>query len=93
MSDYKGTDNVHSLSMKDRKTLTIEGIEDVESFNEEIVTLITVMGVLIITGENFKINKLHIEHGKIDIEGDIEGINYSPRERKAKEGFFKRIFK
>ena len=38
----------HNLIMEDRKTLTLTGISDVDSFDEQTVVLITDIGELII---------------------------------------------
>ena len=45
----------HNLIMEDRKTLTLTGISDVDSFDEQTVVLITDIGELIIKGDSLQI--------------------------------------
>ena len=52
------TEGIHNVIMEGRRKLSISGVSDVESFNEEEVVLSTNMGLLIIEGENLHINKL-----------------------------------
>ena len=46
----------HNLIMEDRKTLTLTGISDVDSFDEQTVVLITDIGELIIKGDSLQKN-------------------------------------
>ena len=45
---YKKTELPHSLSLQDRRKLTVSGVEDVESFDENAVVLQTCGGLLIL---------------------------------------------
>ena len=40
----------HSLTLTDRKRLSLTGIEDVDCFNEQIVVLRTPLGTLSVAG-------------------------------------------
>ena len=51
----------HNLIMEDRKTLTLTGISDVDSFDEQTVVLITDIGELIIKGDSLQIKGFSVE--------------------------------
>jgi hypothetical protein len=50
--------------------------------------------MLIVRGEDIRINKLNIDNSELNIEGDIYCLEYSDRESsRSKGGFFGRMFK
>jgi sporulation protein YabP len=74
--------------------MSVAGVIDVESFNEEIVIADTEMGVLIIRGKDLHINKLSLDNSELLIEGDICGCEYNDRATgKQGGGFFGKLFK
>ena len=75
----------HSITLKDRSSLHISGIEHIYSFNDKKVELRTSAGEMVIEGEN-------LDMGKLTVEGTINSIVYS-KERKPQESFIKRLFK
>lgn len=84
----------HKVVIEDRGKLTISAVDDVESFDEEKVVVITNMGTMTVTGANFRINRLNVDDGNLVIEGDIDEIEYSDTMRNEKGGsFLGRLFK
>lgn len=81
----------HSLILKDRAALTVTGVVDVDSFNEQTVIAYTDLGELTITGSNLHINKVNLDTGDLSLEGNISGLNYS--ENKKEKNFFSKLFK
>lgn len=93
MPEDKKTKKMHNLIMENRAQLTVSGVEDVDSFDEEQVVLFTDYGELTIKGDNLHINKLSIENGEVSVEGDIFALTYSDTEPAAGSGFLSRLFK
>ncbi len=87
------TDTVHNLILENRKKLSVSGVEDVESFNEEEIVLHTEMGVLVVRGEDLHINKLSVEVGEVIIEGSVSGVEYMEGGRGKGGSFLSRMFK
>lgn len=79
------------LIIEDRKKLVIDGIINVDSFNENFMELSSNLGRIEIEGNNLKIEELRQDDGKIYICGQIDGIFY--RENKPLKGFWSRFFK
>lgn len=82
----------HNIILENRKMLTISGVSDIDSFDEQMVTLFTDLGDLEVRGANLHINKLSIETGEVSIEGDIAALLYSDNIKTA-GSFFSKIFK
>ena len=77
-----------SLSIINRNTLSISGINEVVSSSETQLYLKVHDTGLVISGQNIHINKIDIESGVLDATGDFDSIKY------GKSGnIFKRIFK
>ncbi|NMA34466.1 MAG: sporulation protein YabP [Clostridiaceae bacterium] len=86
---------VQNIIMENRQKLSVSGVIDVESFNDECVVADTELGILVIKGIDLRINKLDIDSSELGIEGDIISLEYSDKEgaRNRGGGFFARIFR
>ena len=94
MSSSKDTSIIQNIILENREKLTISGVLDVLSFDDQIVILETELGLLSIKGENLKINKLSINTGDVIVEGDIINLGYSEKDIDRKNGsIFGKIFK
>lgn len=84
---------LHNLIVENREKISISGVEDVESFDEENMLIHTEMGLLSLKGANLHINKFNVESGELVIEGDIDEIVYSDGDGYGKKGgFFSKMF-
>lgn len=83
----------HNLIIEDRKKINISGVEEVESFDDESVVLITTLGELTVRGSDIKIGKLSTESGDLSITGNIRAISYNDTDGDSDRGFFSRIFR
>lgn len=79
----------HALNLTDRKRLSLSGVEDVEAFDEETVTLSTVLGALTIRGSGLKISRLSLDGGELTVEGRIDALDYAGE--KERRGFLGRL--
>lgn len=92
MAEERKIKTPHTLILEDRGLLTVSGVEDIDSFDEETVVLFTNMGELVIKGENLHINKLNVDTGELNVDGKIHTIIYKDDEPRQK-GFFSKLFK
>jgi sporulation protein YabP len=81
---------VQSLLLENKEILHVTGVETVDNFNDETVTLITNKGKLTIKGQKLNISKLNVDEGKLIVKGIM---TYSEYENKEKVSLVKRIFK
>lgn len=79
----------HHVVIDGRRRLTISGVEEVESFDENSVICSTSKGVLVVKGSELHIDKLSIEGGELNVEGTIDALEY---EEPSKPGFWSRMF-
>ncbi len=83
----------HNIIMENRKKLTISGVRDIDSFNEQLIEAVTEMGALSIKGEGLHINKLNKDSKEISIEGRITSLIYCEPKHKSSGTLFKGLFK
>ncbi len=85
---------IHSVKIDNRKQITVTAVDDVESFDEEKVVILTEMGTMTITGADFRISRLNVDDGQLIIDGEVDEIQYSDTVREENSrGFFGRLFK
>lgn len=82
----------HNLILQDRKSLSVSGVSDVDSFDEQTVVMYTNMGELTVKGYNLHINKLNVETGDVVLEGNIYCLSYTDDSPKSKS-VLSRLFK
>lgn len=85
---------IQNLILENRGKLSISGVLDVLSFDDQVVIVETELGLLTIKGENLRINKLSIDTSEVIVEGDISYMAYSNKDiEKEKNSFISKIFK
>lgn len=77
---------IQNLILENREKLTITGVLDVLSFDDQIVIVETQLGLLTLKGEDLKINKLSIDSLEVIIEGEIYSLGYSDDNINKKTG-------
>ncbi|HIS28711.1 MAG TPA: sporulation protein YabP [Candidatus Avamphibacillus intestinigallinarum] len=84
----------HFIKINNRKQLEISGVKEVDSFDNEEFLLETIMGYLIIRGENLQLKNLDVGSGSVLIKGKVYELSYVDEESEGKaKGFFSKIFK
>ena len=86
---------VQNLLLENREKLTISGVLDVLSFDDQIVILETELGLLTVKGENLRINKLSLDTADVIVDGEIYNLGCSEKdlEKKSGGGILGKIFK
>ena len=85
---------IQNIVLENRNKLTISGVLDVLSFDDQIVILETDLGLLNIKGEDIRINKLSIDTSDVILEGEIDSLSYSQKdENKKGSSIIGKIFK
>lgn len=83
-----------NLLLENRKKLTLSGVMEVMSFDEEKIELTTKLGNLIIKGEDLKMNKLDVQNGDVIIAGSISSMIYNGKNaKKNSESLISKLFK
>ncbi|MGE5483341.1 MAG: sporulation protein YabP [Bacteroidota bacterium] len=84
----------HQIVLRNRESLAIEGVTNVESFDDEEIILETVEGLLVIRGEGLHIKEFNVEKATLTMDGLVRSMEYAnqPGQEKAR-GFFSRLFR
>jgi sporulation protein YabP len=82
----------HSVMLENRERAVFSGVEDVESFNEDEVILVTEAGVIALVGQGLHISKLNLDDGQLVVEGYIQGVDYEQMPQQ-KQGLLSKLFK
>lgn len=81
----------HTVTLNDRKRLSITGVEDVDCFNEQLVVLRTSQGTLTVAGAGLNVSRLSLEDGRVEVEGQVDALEYSGGKKKG--GFLGRLLR
>lgn len=81
--------STNKLTLDNRKKIVLSGVEKALSSNEDNIILVVSGTKLYITGHNLHIEKLDVEAGVVEAEGDFESIKFGG----SSKSLFKRIFK
>ena len=93
-NNLNSNNTLQNLILENRNKLTISGVLDVLSFDDQIVIIETELGLLTIKGDDLRVNKLSIDTSEVIIEGTINSVNYSDKNIDKKgESLLGKIFK
>ena len=79
----------HNVSLEGRGKLTVTGVRDVESFDEGLIVLDTVRGVLLVHGRDLHLQLLSLEGGQAVVDGLVDSLVYE--ETRKNGGLFSRL--
>lgn len=74
----------HTLTIEDRKRLSLTGVTDVHKCDESCVTVETAMGLLIVRGSGISMEKLDLEAGRMMVSGSFDGLEYKAGKKRTK---------
>ncbi len=94
MTQKQNISAAHNLFIYDSSKLTVTGIKNVASFDENVITALLVNdSLLTIEGTGLNIMALELEKGCIEVEcTEVSGVFYSCNAQ-TKRGFFSRLVK
>ena len=84
---------MQNIFLENRNKLNVTGVLDVLNFDEQVITVETELGVLIIKGCDLKLNKYNLDDTELSIEGEINSLTYEERTSKKSESILAKIFK
>ena len=83
----------HNMILENRKSLSISGITDVDSFDEREIILYTRLGELTIQGRELHIDAMSVETGDMTITGDIWALIYGDKDKKGPISALGKLFR
>ena len=79
----------HRLTLEDRRQLSLTGVTEVDSFDENAVLLRTNRGPVTVRGEGLQLKGLNEESGQVRVEGTVTAILYE--QTRSEGGFLRRL--
>lgn len=79
----------HKLTLVERKSMTMTGVTEVISFDENAVVLKTGLGMLTVHGQGLQLKNLSVEGGQVAVEGTISAFVYE----EPRGGGLRRLFR
>ena len=93
MMQDKAVKSNHNMILENRKSLSISGITDVDSFDEKAICLYTQLGELTIQGKELHIDSMSVETGDMTVTGDIWAIIKGDKDRHGPLSAIGRLFR
>lgn len=81
----------HTLIMENRRQLRISGVKDIDSFTDTRIILSTIMGELVIRGQDLHVTALEAETGDFTMTGTVKSLIYNSFS--SGDNFFGRLFR
>jgi sporulation protein YabP len=82
----------HNIIMENRRAVTVTGVMDIDSFDEETVIVFTERGELTIRGSGLHLNKIDVQSGDLSMEGEVDSLTYSDNPSQ-KGSFWAKLFR
>ncbi len=87
------TNHSHSVTILERKSFVTNGVKKIENFDDKEFLLDTIMGYLLVKGEDLELVKLDTGLGNISIKGTINSISYLDDNDTEKSSFIGKLFR
>ena len=91
MEKTRAATGPQNLMLENRENLLIQGVQQVESFDEESIQLDTLLGALVIRGRGLHIDRIDDQNGEVAVTGEIVALLYD--ETRFKGGFLARLLR
>lgn len=91
MEKTRAATGSQNLMLENREKLLIQGVQQVESFDEESIQLDTLLGALVIRGRGLHIDRIDDQNGEVAVTGEIVALLYD--ETRFKGGFLARLLR
>ena len=91
MEKTRAATGPQNLMLENREKLLIQGVQQVESFDEESIQLDTLLGALVLRGRGLHIDRIDDQNGEVAVTGEIVALLYD--ETRFKGGFLARLLR
>lgn len=84
---------IQNIILENREKLSVSGVLDILTFDEDEITLDTHLGILTVKGSDLKVEKLSLDTGEIVAKGNFDQFSYPVNQSPKRESLFKSIFR
>jgi sporulation protein YabP len=84
----------HQVTMTNRNLMGVDGVVNLDSYDQEQIILETGHGILEVKGAKLHVQQLNLEQGKVVLDGEIDSLIYDGEKvRKRGKHFLSRLMK
>lgn len=83
----------HEVKVIDRNLIYLSGISRIISFDSEEFLMESVMGIILLKGQELEIVKLDTHDGRVSIKGTVNSMVYDDGKKKETESLIGKLFK
>ena len=91
MEEKRRSEGPNTLILENRSRLSLTGVTDVGSFDEETALVETGLGTLVIRGSGLHMERLSLETGEVTVAGNVDALEYHAA--RGKSGLLGRLFR
>ncbi len=92
MEEKRTAKNPHHVIMEEREKMTVSGVLDIDSFDDQTIVAYTDLGEMLVKGTALHLSRIDLESGELAVEGKINSISYS-EQAQPQGGFFSRLLR
>lgn len=89
--EYPMHETPHNVVLEDCRSVSVTGVAEVMSFDENQVVMDTDHGVLTVDGAGLHVEKLSLDIGELAIAGQINGLFYT-KAKQTKGSLWSKLF-
>lgn len=83
----------HAFTVTGRKEMQISGVQEVESFDSDRVTLHTACGEMTVEGGDLRVGVLDVDRGVVTLGGRVDAVFYANERTEEKRSFFGKLLR
>ncbi|MBS4785244.1 MAG: sporulation protein YabP [Clostridiales bacterium] len=80
-----------NIFLESRSKMSVTGVTDIDSFDENTILLYTDLGALVIHGSGLHIDRIDLDSGELTLTGEVASVAYDGS--RVKGGLFTRLFR
>lgn len=84
---------IQNIILENREKLSVSGVSDILTFDEEEIMLETELGQLHIKGSDLKVEKLSVDTGEVVAKGSFDSLTYTKNTVENRGSFWKNVFR
>ena len=70
-NEEKKSMGAHNLILEERGSLTVTGVEDIDSFDDQTVVIYTGLGELTVRGNQLHIERIDLQAGELELQTSL----------------------
>ncbi|MCH5323688.1 MAG: hypothetical protein J1E39_00600 [Eubacterium sp.] len=87
------SDNTQLLTLRDRRTLTLTGVNEILSYTDNEIVMFTNLGDLTVTGSGLELKNAFERDATVTVSGYVKTLSFAENREKTADNFISRLFR